>query len=136
MRALTGSVKSLLLFGRKSMGSAYTHNPFAFTRASTRNVSFEIPNGSQFTLSTQLIMMNYSVTFFHRRSTTVYLETYTLYSHIKICRGIKKRVFLSLDQWECYYVGSICWKENKEIRILAKWRRVHYIYHEYRKQEI
>ena len=135
MRALTGLKVSYYL--GVQVWEVPTHTTLLLLRrASTRNVSFEIPNGSQFTLSTQLITMNYSVTLFHRRSTTVYLETYTLYSHIKICRGIKKRVFLSLDQWECYYVGSICWKENKEIRILAKWRRVHYIYHEYRKQEI
>ena len=135
MRALTGLKVSYYL--GVQVWEVPTHTTLLLLRrASARNVSFEIPNGSQFTLSTQLIMMNYSVTFFHRRSTTVYLETYTLYSHIKICRRIKKRVFLSLDQWECYYVGSICWKENKEIRILAKWRRIHYIYHKYRKQEI
>ena len=43
-----------------------------------RNVSFETLYGGQFTLLTQLIILNYPVILSHRRITTVSLETYPL----------------------------------------------------------
>ena len=42
--------------------------------------SFKTLYGGQFTLSTRLIIFNYPVILSHRRSTTVSLETYLLYS--------------------------------------------------------
>ena len=48
-------------------------------RANTRNVSFETIYVGQFTLSTQLIILNYLAILSHQRSTTVSLETYPLY---------------------------------------------------------
>ena len=49
-------------------------------KASARNVSFVTFYGGQFMLSTQLIILNYPVILSHRRSTTVSLETYPLFS--------------------------------------------------------
>ena len=43
--------------------------------------------GGQFTLSTQLIILNYPVILSHRRSTTVSLVTYTLYSQLVLFSG-------------------------------------------------
>ena len=51
-------------------------------RANARNVSLETLNGGQFTFSTQLIILNYPVILFHRRSTMVSSETYPLYSKL------------------------------------------------------
>ena len=48
--------------------------------ANARNVSFETLKGGQFRLSTQLVTPNYPDIFYHRRSTTVSLETYPFYS--------------------------------------------------------
>ena len=47
-------------------------------RANARNVSFETLYGGQFTLSTQLIILNYPVIISHWRSITVSLETYPI----------------------------------------------------------
>ena len=44
--------------------------------------SFKTLYGGQFTLSTRLIIFNYPVILSHRRSTTVSLETYLLYSSL------------------------------------------------------
>ena len=43
-----------------------------------RNVRFETLYGGKFTLSTQLIILNYLSILPHRRSSTVSLETYPL----------------------------------------------------------
>ena len=40
------------------------------------------PCGSQFTLSTQLVILNYPVILSHQHSSTVLLETYLLYSYV------------------------------------------------------
>ena len=53
---------------------------FSWRRANARNVSFETLYGGYFTLSTKLIKPNNLVMLPHRRSTTVSLETYPLYS--------------------------------------------------------
>ena len=45
-------------------------------RANARNVSFETLYVSRSTLSTQLIIPNYLLILSHRRSTTVWIETY------------------------------------------------------------
>ena len=50
-------------------------------RANARNVSFGTLYGGQFTFSTQLIILNYPDILSHRRSTTISLETYPLYSY-------------------------------------------------------
>ena len=55
LRFIQGSLKSLSLW----------------RRANARNVSFWTLYGGQFMSSTQLIILNYPITFFHRRSTTV-----------------------------------------------------------------
>ena len=95
MRALTGLKVSYYL-GVK-VWEVPTHTTLLLLRrASARNVSFEILNGSQVTLSTQLIMMNYSVTLFHRRSTTVYLETYPFIHISKFAEELKKGSFCLL----------------------------------------
>ena len=47
-------------------------------RASARSFSFETSYGGQFTLSTQFIILSYPFILYHRRSTAVSLETYTL----------------------------------------------------------
>ena len=47
-------------------------------RANARNVRFVTLNGGLFTLSTQLIILNYPVRLSHRRSTTVSLQIYPL----------------------------------------------------------
>ena len=49
-------------------------------RANARNVSFETLHGSQFMLSTQMIIPNYFVILSHRRSSIVSSETDPLYS--------------------------------------------------------
>ena len=49
-------------------------------KANVRNVNFETLYSGQFTLSTQLIIQNYPVILSYRRSTTVSLETYSLYA--------------------------------------------------------
>ena len=70
-----------------TMSSAYKHTYMPkflhslWRRASARNVSFETFYGGQFRLSTQLIILNYPIILSHRRSTTVSLETYPLYSY-------------------------------------------------------
>ena len=46
--------------------------------------------GGQFTLSTQLIIINYPVILFHRRSTTVSLETYPLYAYVNLVICLRK----------------------------------------------
>ena len=51
-------------------------------RANDQNVSFETCNGGQFTLSIQLIILNYLVILAHLCSTTVSLESYPLYSFV------------------------------------------------------
>ena len=67
--------------------SAYKHTYMPkflhslWRRANARNVSFETFYGGQFRLSTQLIILNYPIILSHRRSTTVSLETYPLYSY-------------------------------------------------------
>ena len=43
--------------------------------SNNQNVSFVTLYGGQFTFSTQLMILNYSVILFHRRSTTVSLES-------------------------------------------------------------
>ena len=48
--------------------------------ACARNVSFETLSCGQFTISSQLITLNYPVILFHRHCTTFSLETYPLYS--------------------------------------------------------
>ena len=53
--------------------------PLLWRRANARNVSFETLYSGQFTLSTQLMIPNYLVILFHKRSTTVSSETYPLY---------------------------------------------------------
>ena len=53
--------------------------PSLWLRANTRNSRFETLYGGQFTLSTQLIILNYPVILSHRRSITVLFETYPLY---------------------------------------------------------
>ena len=52
--------------------------------------SFETLYGGQFTLSTQLIIINYPVILFHRRSTTVSLETYPLYAYVNVVICLRK----------------------------------------------
>ena len=52
--------------------------------------SFETLYGGQFTLSTQLIIINYPVILFHRRSTTVSLETYPLYAYVNLVICLRK----------------------------------------------
>ena len=47
-------------------------------RVNVRNVSFKTLYGGQFTLSTQLIIQNYPVILYHRHSTTVTVQTYTM----------------------------------------------------------
>ena len=70
-----------------TMSSAYKHAYMPkflhslWRRANARNVSFETFYGGQFRLSTQLIILNYPIILSHRRSTTVSLETYPLYSY-------------------------------------------------------
>ena len=49
-------------------------------KANVWNVNFETLYSGQFTLSTQLIILNYPVILSYRRSTTVSLETYSLYA--------------------------------------------------------
>ena len=60
----------------------HTHNPQLLQsisrRADAQNVCFETLYVGQFTLSTQLIILNYPVILFHRHSTTVSFETYPL----------------------------------------------------------
>ena len=53
-------------------------------KAHAPNVSFETLNGSQFTLSTQLVLPNYPVILPHRLNTTIFLETDPLYSCTKL----------------------------------------------------
>ena len=62
-------------------------------RADAQDISFKALYGGQFTLSTQLITLNYPVTLSHRRSTTVSLETYQLK---------KKKMLNSTGPWRCY----------------------------------
>ena len=52
--------------------------------ANAQNVSFVTLYGGQFTLSTQLIILKYSVILFHWRSTTVSLENYPFYSNYMV----------------------------------------------------
>ena len=52
-------------------------------KANARNVSFLTLKGGQFTLSTQLRVLNYPVKLSHRRSITVSLETYQLLPHLE-----------------------------------------------------
>ena len=52
--------------------------------------SFETLYGGQFTLSTQLIIINYPVILFHRRSTTVSWETYLLYAYLNLVICLRK----------------------------------------------
>ena len=48
--------------------------------------------GGQFTFSTLLITLNYPVILFHRRNTTVSLETYRLYSFLEcLLNNLKRR---------------------------------------------
>ena len=63
-------------------------------RANVQNVNFETLNG-QFTLSTQLMIQNYSVILSHRCRTTVSLETYPPYMIIIV--------------WFCWAVIFLCW---------------------------
>ena len=49
--------------------------------------------GGQFTLSTQLITLNYPVLLFHWRSTTVSLETYPLYKRSSCIRWLVYRAW-------------------------------------------
>ena len=56
----------------------YDRSRLLWRTANSRNVSFDSWNSGQFTLSTQLMMPNYPVILFHRRSTTVPLETYPI----------------------------------------------------------
>ena len=53
-------------------------------KAHVPNVSFETLNGSQFTLSTQLVLPNYPVILPHRLNTTIFLETNPPYSFTKL----------------------------------------------------
>ena len=73
---------------RSSKFFRQTHNPqflhSLWRRANARNICFETLNSGQLTLSSQLIAPNYLVILSHRCSTTVSLETYPLYSEIKI----------------------------------------------------
>ena len=50
------------------------------TRTNTRKVSFQTLYGGQFTLPTQLIMLNYLVILSHRCNTTIFFPSYPLYS--------------------------------------------------------
>ena len=50
--------------------------------AYAQTVIFETLYGGQFTISTQLTILNYPVILSHRRSTTVSLETYPFYSFV------------------------------------------------------
>ena len=65
---------------RGSLGKRFHSNPQQgsypdlWRRANARNVSFENLCGDRFTLSTQLVILNYPVILSHRRSTTVSLE--------------------------------------------------------------
>ena len=52
--------------------------------------SFETLYGGQFTLSTQLIIINYPVILFHRRGTTVSLESYPLYAYVNLVICLRK----------------------------------------------
>ena len=52
-------------------------------RANARNLGFETLYGGQFTFSTHLVVLNYPVRLYHRRSTAVSLETYPLYCIFK-----------------------------------------------------
>ena len=52
--------------------------------------SFETLYGGQFTLSTQLIIINYPVILSHRRGTTVSLETYPLYAYVNLVICLRK----------------------------------------------
>ena len=56
----------------------YDRSRLLWRTANSRNVSFDSWNSGQFTLSTQLMIPNYPVILFHRRSTTVPLETYPI----------------------------------------------------------
>ena len=87
-----------------------------------------LENGGQFTLSTRLIIFNYPVILSHRRSTTVSLETYLLYSSLflsvylrdnpredtrKVCNSeleVIDWLFFSnrfLTSGDVYYVGKL-----------------------------
>ena len=64
-------------------------------RANARNFSFETLHGGQFTLSTQLIILNYPVIFSFQRSTTVSSETYPFYLFIFCVRPfLQSNLFL------------------------------------------
>ena len=52
--------------------------------------SFETLYGGQFTLSAQLIIINFPVRLFHRRGTTVSLETYPLYAYVNLVICLRK----------------------------------------------
>ena len=58
--------------------SIWANDDFSLTKAKARNVRFETLYGGQFTLLTQLIILNNPVILSHRRSTTISLETYSL----------------------------------------------------------
>ena len=58
-------------------------------RSNARNVSVSVLYGGQFTISIQLIKPNHSFALPRRRSTTVSLETYPLYTSNKVRRALK-----------------------------------------------
>ena len=110
--------------------------------------------GGQFTLSTQLITLNYPVLLFHWRSTTVSLETYPLYKRSSCIRWLVYRAwcetvrlrfrvhhnpspstqtathhlpFIDLDKdWECY---SVCSTEAIFIVLLCEDERTLDLHH-------
>ena len=107
-----------------------------------------LANGGQFTLSTRLIIFNYPVILSHRRSTTVSLETYLLYSSLflsvywrdnprentrKVCisepEAIDWLLFLFFFEWfPNIYVGkpiesAVCYFNNTNFNFPWIYRR-------------
>ena len=74
----------LLLFEKKTSFSSITRSSLCslLRSAYAQTVIFETLYGGQFTISTQLIILNYPVILSHRRSTTVSLETYPFCSFV------------------------------------------------------
>ena len=75
-------------------------------KANVRNVNFETLYSGQFTLPTQLIILNYPVILSYRRSTTVSLETYSLYA------AAMKRPDFPHCGWLCVIPGNVVTKNS------------------------
>ena len=86
----------------------YRHS--LWRRANARNVGFQTLYGGQFTLSTQLIILNYPVILFHRRSTAVSLETYPPVVFSRMTSPLK---WYRYHHGSCGYHLLIHWQDKR-----------------------